>query len=96
MKIRLSVILIFVSNFLFCQDSIVKPNRFSIKITPLALIDVFGGNSYRIGSEFKIKNSVSASLEYGKYFSYNSKGFFKPLRISTKGNIIRAEIKYYS
>lgn len=70
-------------------------NRFSLKLTPLALIDIYGGNSYRIGSEFRLKNNIAASLEYGKYFSYSAKGFFEPVKIGTRGNIIRAEVKYY-
>ena len=96
MKTLITLIFFALTHFLDAQsDSSVQYNRFSLKLTPLALIDVFGGNSYRIGTEFKLKNNIAASLEYGKYFSYSAKGFFEPLKIGTKGNIIRAEVKYY-
>jgi hypothetical protein len=75
--------------------STVPNNRFSLKLTPLALLDIYGGNSFRIGTEFKLKNNIAASLEYGTYFSYSAKGFFEPLKIGTRGNILRAEVKYY-
>lgn len=95
MKRLTTILFVALSQLLVSQTSMEEPNRFSLKLTPLALIDIFGGNSYRIGSEFKLKNNIAASLEYGKYFSYSAKGFFEPLKIGTRGNIIRAEVKYY-
>lgn len=95
MKKLTTILFVALSQLLVAQTNTEEPNRFSLKFTPLALIDVFGGNSYRIGSEFKLKNNIAASLEYGRYFSYSAKGFFEPLKIGTRGNIIRAEVKYY-
>lgn len=95
MKILITIVFISFAQLLAAQTRENENNRFSLKITPLALIDIFGGNSYRIGSEFKLKNNVAASLEYGNYFSYRAKGFFEPLKIGTRGTIIRTELKYY-
>lgn len=95
MKIRTTIFFLLLAQLLTAQDSISERNRFSLKVTPLALLDIYGGNSCRIGAEFKLRNNIAASLEYGTYFSYSAKGFFTPVKIGTRGNIIRAEVKYY-
>ncbi len=43
-------------------------SRFSIKIAPLPLIDLYSGSSYRIGTEFKVYKNAALYLEGGSYF----------------------------
>lgn len=95
LKYRTILLFLALASILNAQTPIEEPNRFSLKLTPLALIDIYGGNSARIGSEFKLKNNIAASLEYGTYFSYRAKGFFEPVKIGTRGTILRAELKFY-
>jgi len=66
-------------------DSLVNP-KFIIKVPVLGFIDVFGGFSYRVGTEFKIHNNISAYIEYGKYFPSTEK---------RNGDLFKAEIKFY-
>ena len=91
MKILTTIIFVALAHLLAAQPNETENNRFSLKINPLPLLDIYGGISWRIGTEFKLKNNIAASLEYGKYFNYGTKG----LKLNTKGDIIRVEVKYY-
>ncbi len=88
--------IILISTKIVCgqKDSVVD-NRFCINTAPLSFIDVFGGNSYRIGLEYKLYKNIAHSIEIGKYFNYSAKGFFTPLKINPQGFIIRTSLKYY-
>lgn len=70
-------------------------NKFWINTAPLSLIDVFGGNSYRIGIEYKLYKNITNSIEFGKYFNYAKTGFLYLLKINSQGYIVRASLKYY-
>lgn len=67
-------------------DSLVNP-KLIIKTPILSYIDIFGGLSYRLGTEFNIYKNITGGVEFGKYFSYQSE--------NRKGGILRAEIKLY-
>lgn len=96
MKTLTTIIFLLLAQLLHAQtESVKENNRFSLKVAPLPLLDIYGGNSWRLGTEFKLKNNIALSLEYGKYFSYSAKGFFAPMLLDTKGNVIRAEVKLY-
>jgi hypothetical protein len=68
--------------------------KLSIKTSPLALIDIYGGYSWRIGTEFKAQQNKAVSLEYGRYFTYGDNPNVNQ-KLDTKGYIIRAELKKY-
>jgi hypothetical protein len=93
MKKKILIILIlFCYNKNFAQINNGIDNKFSIKVNPLALIDVYGSYSYRIGAEFKIYKNFATSIELGNYFNY---GKNDGLRDNSKGFIIKPEIKMY-
>ena len=81
-------------NHSFCQDEKFSDNKFCIKTSPLALIDVYGSYSWRLGTEFKVSGNTAMSLEYGTYFNYGNNRNIN-LRWDSKGFIIRPELKVY-
>ena len=93
MKNRLFfLLLLFVGLHTTAQSINGIDNTFSIKLNPLALIDVYGSYSYRIGTEFKIHKNYAASIEVGNYFNYGKKD---GIRDNSKGYIVKPEIKMY-
>lgn len=80
------------SGFSYAQFASEFDNRFSIKMSPLGLIDVYGGYSVKLGSEVKIYKNCAVSIEVGKYFNYfDGDG----IRDKLKGYIIKPEVKFY-
>ena len=64
-------------------------NKICIKVAPLALLDTYGGSSYRGGTEFKLFNNFSFALECGSYFR-NINGL-----TNIRGYTIKSELKFY-
>lgn len=94
MKIRLTILFLTSFNICLAQESSTLDSRISIKTSPLSLIDVYGGYSYRLGAECKVAGNVATSIEFGKYFNFE-KGDKLNLRLNTKGFIIKPELKVY-
>ena len=92
MKKILLIILLINSSIFYSQVINNIDNKFSLKFNPLALIDPFGGYSFRIGSEFKIYKNYAMSIELGKYVNYAEN---YSIRDNVQGYIIKPEIKYY-
>jgi hypothetical protein len=94
---RTIILFIFlISTKIICgqKDSAVE-NRFCINSVPLSLIDLWGGNSYRIEAEYKLYRNIAHTIEIGKYFGYSANGFFRPIKINPQGYIIRTSVKLY-
>lgn len=92
MKNLLTFIFLTVSVSSFGQEKQNKDdssNKVCIKIAPLALIDIYSGSSYRIGTEFKLYKNFSLALEGGGYLkNYNG---MKDI----KGYTFKTELKKY-
>lgn len=83
MKKAITIIfLLFIVLFTYGQDSILD-NKLCIKIAPLAIFDIYGGMSPRIGVEYKLKNNFSLYNEIGTYIP-NANGMSNNYGILTK------------
>ena len=65
-------------------------NKLCVTVSPLALMDLWTGPSYRGGAEFKVYKNFSIAFEGGKYFP-NALELF----INNQGFTINTELKYY-
>lgn len=86
MKTKLLIFLLFIAEIGVGQTNEIPVPKLSIETAPLSLIDVYGGYSYRIGSEFKLHNNMSMYLEGGGYLNFGT---------GTTGYILSVECKYY-
>lgn len=75
-------------NVVLCAQKNESKDKFQLflKTSLLPLIDVVGGSSVRISSEFKIHKNISFSAEAGKFFRYDA---------FQNGNVLSFELKYY-
>ncbi len=70
------------------KESYLDP-KIVLYIAPLSLIDFFDGPSIRYGTDIKLNNKFSFSLEVGNYFLRS-----KSVKINTSGYLIKPEIKF--
>jgi hypothetical protein len=92
---RFSFVVPFLLASQFCLAQInttIIDNKICIKTSPIALVDAWGGYSYRLGAEFKVIDNTAFSFELGKYYGLGQK---LSLKIHPNGFIIRPEIKCY-
>lgn len=66
-------------------------NRFSIKTSPLSLINFIDGFSFKLGLEKRIYRNFSLCVEGGPYFSYGGKGLWS----GSKGYLVNPEMRLY-
>lgn len=85
---------VFIGGFCLAQEPNRIDNRICIKVNPLALIDVYGSFSYRLGAELKVYRNIAASFELGKYFSVGENSQLE-IRDHSSGWILRPEVKVY-
>lgn len=91
MRIAISFLpLLLFAQFGFGQTDSLTDNTFCIKVSPLSLIDPYGGNSYRLGAEFKIFGNYAFSAEGGGYIANGLTGF-----TNAHGFIVKPELKLY-
>lgn len=67
-------------------DSIPRKPRLALQISPLALVDVYSGSNYKIGTTIRLTESFFFSADFGGYFKNftmfrNNKGFVSDFRI---------------
>jgi hypothetical protein len=73
------------------QETSAGDNLLSIKTTPTAFIDIYGGYSYRLGLEAKLHHNIAAAIEYGRYYNIGNTG----IKIDPKGFIVKPEWRVY-
>lgn len=106
MKTFVFFIALLSTNILYGQKQGIK-EIVSVKVCPLALLDIYSGMSPRIGLEYKLKKSLYLYNEIGTYISgpnslLNNKGFISKMELKkyfnsdgiNNGNYLSAEILF--
>jgi len=69
-----------------------RNNLFSIKTTPISLINIIDDPSARLGLESKIYRNLSLYMEAGTYFSYRKTG----INSGSQGYLLNPELRLYA
>ncbi|WP_395044972.1 hypothetical protein [Flavobacterium sp.] len=92
-KTYLLLLLLFSISSSYAQQEIINESDLDPKvvlyIAPLSLIDFFDGPSIRYGTDIKLQNKLSFSLEAGNYLPSN-----QSVKINSSGYLIKPEIKF--
>lgn len=92
MRIIFFVILLISTESIYSQDTL-RDCKFSIKTSPLSLINLYDGPCCKLGTEIKLYKNVSASIEYGGYIPIGHTAWW--WKENTVGFQIKPEIKLY-
>lgn len=70
-------------------DTLNQAHFLNIKLSPLSLIDVYNGGTYKLGLEYRFLPSISLGFEAGKFF--NNFTWLKNI----KGVLLKSELRCY-
>jgi hypothetical protein len=94
MKLFTTIMMLLHTKFATSQVNLLFDNKFCLKLSPIALIDIYGGSSVRIGAEAKLYKNIATALDISKYYQFKLGSFASNME-NTTGFSIRPEIKIY-